>query len=69
MGVLALAVPVHAQKGRAKEPSPEEIQRKREAAELDQKYKAAIKSQRDADTSAKKDPWANMRAPAGGKPQ
>jgi len=67
VAISVLALPAHAQRrGASQEPSPEELARKRDAAELDQKYKAAIKAQSDAH-SAKKDPWANMRAPADGK--
>lgn len=67
VAISVLALPAHAQRrGAPQEPSPEELARKRDAAELDQKYKAAIKAQSDAQ-SAKKDPWANMRAPADGK--
>jgi hypothetical protein len=66
-----LALPAHGQgRGAAQGPTPEEIQKKRDAAELDQKYKAAIKnSKSDVQTNAKKDPWANMRGPADGKQQ
>ena len=65
LGVLAL--PAHAQRsGAGQGPTPEEIQKKRDAADLDQKYKAAIKQTQDAQ-SAKKDPWANMRGPSDGK--
>ena len=66
MGVLAL--PAHAQqRGAERGPTPAEIQKQRDAAELDQKYKAAIKSQQSAQTTSKKDPWANMRGPADGQ--
>jgi hypothetical protein len=62
-----LAVPAHAQgRGGGQGPTPEEIQKKRDAADLDQKYKAAIKQTQDAQ-NAKKDPWANMRGPSDGK--
>ena len=65
VGVLAL--PAYAQNGGDKGPSPEEISKKRDAAELDQKYKAAIKQTKSDAQTAKKDPWANMRGPSDGK--
>src|SRR5690242_7626052 len=65
-GVLAL--PAHAQRrGADQGPTAEEIQKKREAADLDQKYKAAIKQTQSETQAAKKDPWANMRGPSDGK--
>ncbi|HEY5280652.1 MAG TPA: hypothetical protein VIJ67_12950 [Pseudolabrys sp.] len=72
LNVVALTIvvlPVHAQgRGGDKAPTAEEIEKKRDAADLDQKYKAALKqTQSDAQTTAKKDPWANMRGPAAGK--
>ena len=70
VAVSVLALPAHAQRrGADQGPTPEEIQRKRDAAELDQKYKAAIKVQSATQTNTKKDPWANMRGPADGKQQ
>ena len=54
------------QRGTEQGPTPEELQKKREAAELDQKYKASLKAQSNAQ-STQKDPWANMRGPADGK--
>lgn len=63
-----LALPAHAQRGGADQgPTPEEIQKKRDAADLDQKYKAAIKAQKSEQTNSKKDPWANMRGSGDGK--
>ena len=68
MGVLAL--PAHAQRRVPNQgPTPAEIQKQRDAAELDQKYKAAIKTRSEQTTNSKKDPWANMRGPADGKQQ
>ncbi|HXD46419.1 MAG TPA: hypothetical protein VN655_14930 [Pseudolabrys sp.] len=62
-----LALPAHAQRrGADQGPTAEEISKKRDAADLDQKYKAAIKQTQDAQ-NAKKDPWANMRGPSDGK--
>jgi Flp pilus assembly protein TadD len=67
--LCVLAIPAHAQRrGADQGPSPEEIQKKRDAADLDQKYKAAIKqTQSDTQSAAKKDPWANMRGPSDSK--
>ena len=68
VAMTVLALPAHAQRrGADQGPTPEEIQKKRDAAELDQKYNAAIRVQQSAQTNAKKDPWANMRGPADGK--
>ena len=68
MGILAL--PAHAQRRvPGQGPTPEQIQKQRDAAELDQKYKAAIKTRSEQTTNSKKDPWANMRGPADGKQQ
>ena len=65
-----LALPAHAQRrGADQGPTPEEIQKKRDAAELDQKYKAAIKIQSATQTNTNKDPWANMRSASDGKNQ
>ena len=67
VAVSVLALPAHAQRrGADQGPTPEEIQRKRDAAELDQKYKAAIKVQSATQTNTKKDPWANMRSSSDG---
>jgi len=67
VAVSVLALPAHAQRRGAEQgPTPEEIQRKRDAAELDQKYKAAIKVQSATQTNTKKDPWANMRSSSDG---
>lgn len=62
--VLALlAVPAHAQRrgGGGEPPSPEEMEKKRDQAELDKQYKAALKRSNSDSSSAKVDPWANMR--------
>ena len=62
LGVLA--GPALAQKGGGgqQQPTPEEIQSKRDAAELDKQYKATLKrSNSGATTPARVDPWANMR--------
>jgi hypothetical protein len=66
--VSVLALPAHAQarRGASQGPTPEEIQKQRDNAELDLKYKAAIKQQSSAQTT-KKDPWANMRGTPDGK--
>jgi len=62
--VLALlAVPAQAQRrgGGNAQPTPEEMQQKREQAELDQQYKDALKRTTNAGTPTRVDPWANMR--------
>jgi len=61
--VLAvLAAPVHGQgRGAAEPPSPEEMQKKRDQADLDKQYKNALKRSNSDVTPAKVDPWANMR--------
>lgn len=63
--VLALlAVPAHAQRrggGGGEPPSPEEMEKKRDQAELDQQYKNALKRSNSDVAPAKVDPWANMR--------
>jgi hypothetical protein len=69
IGLVALAIlalPAHAQRHGQAGPTPEEIEKKREAADLDRQYKAALqRSQAETKTtSGRKDPWANMRAPA-----
>jgi hypothetical protein len=61
IGLSILALPAHAQR-RGKEPSAEEIQKQRDAAELDQKYKAALqRTKSDAAATQRKDPWADVR--------
>ena len=68
MGVLAL--PAQAQRRvPGQGPTEAQIQKKRDAAELEQKYKAAIKTQPAQTVNSKKDPWANMRGPTDGKQQ
>lgn len=65
-GILAL--PAHAQRrGADQGPTPEEILKKRDAADLDQKYNAAIKRTQSDAQASKKDPWANMRGTADAK--
>jgi hypothetical protein len=65
--VLALlAVPAQAQRrgAAAAPPTPEELQKKREAAELDQQYKDALRRGNNDSAQTKVDPWANMRGGA-----
>lgn len=63
--VLALlAVPAQAQRrggAGAAPPTPEEMQKKRDAAQLDQQYKDALKRTNNEGASTRVDPWANMR--------
>jgi hypothetical protein len=71
MGLSILVLPVllppaHAQRG-GQGPTPEELEKKRTNAEMDRKYKAALKGAgEETQAAAKKDPWANMRAPTSG---
>lgn len=64
--LAVLAVPAQAQAQRrgnaAEPPSPEEIQKKRDQAELDHQYKNALKrTSSDNAAATRVDPWANMR--------
>jgi hypothetical protein len=68
IGLVALGVlagPALAQKsggGQQQQPTPEEIQSKRDAADLDKQYKATLKRSNSGTTApARVDPWANMR--------
>jgi len=59
------ATPVFAQGGRARQETPEDIQRKKDAEIVDQQYKSTLKRMKQDDAaSVRADPWANMRAPA-----
>jgi len=63
--LVMFATPVFAQGGRARQDTPEEIQRKKDADNVDQQYKSTLKRMKQDDTApARADPWANMRAPA-----
>ena len=65
-GILAL--PAQAQKRGAEQgPTPEEILKKRDAADLDQQYNTTIKRTQSDVQASKKDPWANMRGSADAK--
>lgn len=69
--ILAVASPAWAQMGppaarKARVPTAEQIERKRQADELDRKYKATLKKTDPA--SGTTDPWANMRGAAPTKP-
>lgn len=63
--VALLAVPAQAQRrgggGAAAAPSPEEIQKKRDQAELDKQYNNALRRTDSESTPVRVDPWANMR--------
>ena len=66
-----LAPPALAQMGppvnkRSQKATPAQIERKRQADEIDRKYKATLKKT-DPDAPAKPDPWANMRGAGDGK--
>lgn len=61
-----LAPHAYAQKTPA-EPKPEEIEKKRNAAELDAQYKRALERGSKPVEAVKTDPWENMRAPGDSK--
>ena len=68
IGLIVLGVlagPALAQKrggGGAQQPTPEELEKKRDAAELDLQYKETLRrSNAGATTPVRVDPWANMR--------
>lgn len=65
LGLVVLALlagPVHAQKkGGPAEPTPEELQQKRDAAALDKQYKDTLRRTGQEAAPAKVDPWANLR--------
>jgi len=73
VAILLLAIfatPVFAQGGRARQDTPEDIQKKRDAENVDQQYKSTLKRMRQDDAApVRADPWANMRAssPTDGK--
>lgn len=59
------ATPVFAQGGRARQDTAGEIQRKKDAENVDQQYKSTLKRMKQDDAApVRADPWANMRAPA-----
>jgi hypothetical protein len=60
--LTVIAVPAQAQRrgGGAPQPSPEEMQKKRDAAALDKQYKDALR-RTENEAQTKVDPWANMR--------
>jgi hypothetical protein len=66
LSLLALAVltaPAFAQSRRQgpRQPTAEEIQTQRDAAEIERRYKATIKATPAAAAATKKDPWATVR--------
>lgn len=64
LALAVLAAPALAQGRRTpqtpRQPTAEEIQKQREAAEIERRYKATIKATPDK-ASASKDPWALVR--------
>jgi hypothetical protein len=59
-----LAWPLHAQSkddGPTYQPKPEEIEKKRSAATLDQQYKRALEQGAPLAEPVKTDPWQNLR--------
>jgi hypothetical protein len=47
----------------AKPPSPEELQKKRDAEAVDLEYRKALERSKSEAPAAKSDPWQNMRGP------
>ena len=66
LALLAAATPAMAQRRQPTQPTPEELQKQRESAETDAKYKDALKRIKPGEAPARQDPWANMRAPGDG---
>jgi hypothetical protein len=61
LALAALALPAQAQKrGGPPQPTPEELEQKREAAKIDKQYKDALK-RAGSDAPTRVDPWANLR--------
>jgi len=50
--------------GAGAEPSAEEMEKKRDQAQLDRQYKNALRRSATDAAPAKVDPWANMRGPS-----
>jgi len=63
------ALPVHAQGGAAYEPKPAEIEKKRNAARLDQQYHDALEHSTKPAEAVSTDPWQNMRGTGDAKPK
>lgn len=67
--LVVAAAPAHAQ-GRnapAKEVSPEDAQRQRDAEAADRQYRATLRATDQGKTPVAIDPWRNMRGPNEGK--
>jgi hypothetical protein len=63
--LAAAAAPAMAQRRQPTQPTPEELQKQREAADTDAKYKDALKRIKPGEAPAHSDPWADVRtAPA-----
>ncbi len=62
--LVMFATPVFAQGGRARQDTPEEIQRKKDTENVDQQYKSTLKRMKQDTAPVRAAPWANMRAPA-----
>ena len=62
MLLAMLAAPAHAQKRpAAREPSAEELDKKRQEEAVDQQYRSTLKRTNTDSAPARVDPWANMR--------
>ena len=69
-GILLLGLltaPVHAQQRGPAPPTPEELEKKREAEAVDRQYKSTLQRMKQDTTTVRSDPWANMRGPSEGK--
>lgn len=63
-----LAWPVYAQSGAGGyQPKPEEIEKKRNAEALEQRYRNALEQTSKVAAPVKTDPWGNMRGPTDAK--
>ncbi len=62
--LVAVVGPVFAQQSRDDDPIiAEQKQKKKEAEELDKRYKSTLKSTDQTTTPVRADPWQNMRGP------
>jgi Ni/Co efflux regulator RcnB len=60
--LAVLAAPSMAQRrGQAQQPSPEDVAKKQQAEALDKQYKATLQRMNKDGTTARVDPWSNMR--------
>jgi len=68
LALIAAAAPAMAQRRhQPTQPSPEELQKRRESAETDAKYKDALKRIKPGEAPAHSDPWSDVRTPPAAK--